>query len=145
VPAGTQAPIVTKLMTELGKALADPGVQDGLQKMAVKPGGPTGDAFKKRIDDDIKTFAEVVKAANLTFKYVCLVKSSVGLISAVCSESGPPKKTPPTPVNPDVSITMPNAGLVLEDHNLGPDYAVNRYRVLSPEKVSATNLAISVL
>jgi tripartite-type tricarboxylate transporter receptor subunit TctC len=68
VPAGTQAPIVTKLMTELGKALADPGVQDGLQKMAVKPGGPTGDAFKKRIDDDIKTFAEVVKAANLTFK-----------------------------------------------------------------------------
>src|SRR5215510_7347614 len=65
VPAGTQAPIVTKLMTELGKALADPGVQDGLQKMAVKPGGPTGDAFKKRIDDDIKTFAEVVKAANL--------------------------------------------------------------------------------
>jgi len=68
VPAGTQAPIVTKLMTELGKALADPGVQDGLQKMAVKPGGPTGDAFKKRIDDDIKTFTEVVKAANLTFK-----------------------------------------------------------------------------
>ena len=55
------------------------------------------------------------------------------------------KKTPPTPVNPDVSITMPNAGLVLEDHNLGPDHAVNRYRVLSAEKVSATNLAVSVL
>jgi hypothetical protein len=34
----------------------------------VKPGGPTGDAFKKRIDADIKGFAEVVKAANLTFK-----------------------------------------------------------------------------
>ena len=55
-------------LRELGKALADPGVQDGLKKMAVKPGGPTGDAFKKRIDDDIKTFAEVVNAANLTFK-----------------------------------------------------------------------------
>jgi tripartite-type tricarboxylate transporter receptor subunit TctC len=43
-------------------------VQDGLKKMAVTPGGPTGDAFKKRIDADIKTFADVVKAANLTFK-----------------------------------------------------------------------------
>ena len=59
---------MTKLTTELGKALADPGVQDGLKKMAVTPGGPTGDAFKKRIDADIKTFADVVKAANLTFK-----------------------------------------------------------------------------
>ena len=68
VPAGTPAPIVAKLTAELGKALADPGVQDGLQKMAVKPGGPTGDAFKKRIDADIKTFAEIVKAANLSFK-----------------------------------------------------------------------------
>jgi tripartite-type tricarboxylate transporter receptor subunit TctC len=68
VPAGTPAPVVAKLTAELGKALADPGVQDGLKKMAVKPGGPTGDAFKKRIDEDIKTFADVAKAANLTFK-----------------------------------------------------------------------------
>jgi tripartite-type tricarboxylate transporter receptor subunit TctC len=43
-------------------------VKEGLQKMAVKPGGPTGDAFKTRIDADIKAFGEVVKAANLTFK-----------------------------------------------------------------------------
>jgi tripartite-type tricarboxylate transporter receptor subunit TctC len=68
VPAGTPAPIVAKLTAELGKALAHPAVKEGLEKMAVKPGGPTGDAFKKRIDADIKSFAEVVKAANLTFK-----------------------------------------------------------------------------
>jgi len=68
VPAGTPAPIVTKLTEELGKALADPAVVEGLKKMAVKPGGPTGDAFKKRIDSDIKNFSEVVKAAKLTFK-----------------------------------------------------------------------------
>ena len=49
-------------------ALADQAVQEGLKKMAVKPGGPAGDAFKKRIDEDIKTFADVAKAANLTFK-----------------------------------------------------------------------------
>jgi hypothetical protein len=35
--------------------------------MAVKPGGPTGDAFKKRIDADIEVYVDVVKAAKLTF------------------------------------------------------------------------------
>ena len=68
VPAGTPAPIVDKLTRELGRALADPAVQAGLKKMAVTPGGPTGEDFKKRIEADIKKFADVVKAANLTFK-----------------------------------------------------------------------------
>jgi tripartite-type tricarboxylate transporter receptor subunit TctC len=68
VPAGAPASVVAKLTAEFGKALADPAVQDGLKKMAVIPGGPTGDAFKKRIDEDIKTFADVAKAAKLTFK-----------------------------------------------------------------------------
>jgi hypothetical protein len=52
---------------------------------------------------------------------------------------------PATPGNPRVSITMPSAGLVLEDHNLGPDFAVNRYSVLSAEPVSATNLSVDVI
>ena len=68
VPAGTPAPIVDKLTKELGRALANPHVQDGLRKMAVTPGGPTGAAFAKVIDADIKTFGDVVKAANLSFK-----------------------------------------------------------------------------
>ena len=68
VPAGTPDPIVKKLTAELGKALADAGVQEALRKMAVTPGGPTGDEFKKRIDSDITTFAGVAKAAKLTFK-----------------------------------------------------------------------------
>jgi tripartite-type tricarboxylate transporter receptor subunit TctC len=67
VPAGTPQPVVKKLMAELGKALADAGVQAGLKKMAVKPGGPSGDDFKKLIDADIKTFADVVAAAKLEF------------------------------------------------------------------------------
>jgi tripartite-type tricarboxylate transporter receptor subunit TctC len=66
-PVGTPEPVVTKLRAELGKALADQSVQDGLKKMAVTPGGPTGDDFKKIIDADIKTIAEVVAAAKLTF------------------------------------------------------------------------------
>jgi tripartite-type tricarboxylate transporter receptor subunit TctC len=68
VPAGTPAAVVAKLTTELGKALADPAVQTSLKKMAVTPGGPTGDAFKKYIDDDIKTNADVVAAAKLKFE-----------------------------------------------------------------------------
>jgi hypothetical protein len=36
--------------------------------MAVNPGGPTGDAFKKVIETDIKTFADIAKAANLKFE-----------------------------------------------------------------------------
>jgi hypothetical protein len=40
---------------------------------------------------------------------------------------------------------VPSAGLVLEDHNLGPDYAVNRYSVLSAEQVSPTSVAVSVI
>jgi tripartite-type tricarboxylate transporter receptor subunit TctC len=68
VPAGTPAPIVKKLTADLGRALADAHVQEGLKKMAVTPGGPTGDAFKKVIETDIKTFADVAAAAKLTFK-----------------------------------------------------------------------------
>jgi tripartite-type tricarboxylate transporter receptor subunit TctC len=68
VPAGTPAPVVAKLTSELGRALADSSVQDGLKKMAVTPGGPTGDAFKRYIDQDISTVSEVIKAAKLTFK-----------------------------------------------------------------------------
>jgi tripartite-type tricarboxylate transporter receptor subunit TctC len=68
VPVGTPAPVVAKLTAELGRALADAGVQDGLKKMAVTPGGPTGDAFKKYIDADIKTFSDVVAAAKLKFE-----------------------------------------------------------------------------
>ena len=68
VPTGTPDPIVKKLTAEFAKALADAGVQESLKKMAVTPGGPTGDAFAKRIDTDIETFAGVVKAAKLTFK-----------------------------------------------------------------------------
>jgi tripartite-type tricarboxylate transporter receptor subunit TctC len=68
VPAGTPKPVVDKLMAELGKALADSNVQEKLRGMAVKPGGPTGAEFARHIDADIKSVAEVVKAANLKFQ-----------------------------------------------------------------------------
>ena len=54
-------------------------------------------------------------------------------------------KLPATPANPHVSIIVPSPGLVLEDHDLGPDFVVNRYSVLSAERVSATNLSVEVI
>lgn len=68
VPTGTPAPIVDKLTRDLGRALADAGVQEGLRKMATKPGGPTGEAFRALIEADIKTFGDVVAAAKLKFE-----------------------------------------------------------------------------
>jgi tripartite-type tricarboxylate transporter receptor subunit TctC len=67
VPTGTPKPIVDKLTAAIGKALADPHVQDGLKKMAVTPGGPTGEAFRKYIANDIETIKAVAKSANLKF------------------------------------------------------------------------------
>ena len=68
VPAGTPKPIVDKLTAELSKALADAQVQTGLKRMAVNPGGPTGEAFRKYIANDIETVKAVAKAANLKFE-----------------------------------------------------------------------------
>ncbi|MBV9347807.1 MAG: tripartite tricarboxylate transporter substrate binding protein [Pseudolabrys sp.] len=66
-PAATPAPVVAKLRAALTQALADPGVQEKLRGMAVKPGGPVGDAFGKWVDDDVKAISEIVKAADLKF------------------------------------------------------------------------------
>jgi hypothetical protein len=54
-------------------------------------------------------------------------------------------KLPPTPSNPYVGITMPSPGLVLEEHNLGADFAVNHYSVLSAARVSADRLSVRVI
>jgi hypothetical protein len=53
--------------------------------------------------------------------------------------------SPATPGNPHVIISTPSAGLVLEDHDLGPDFAVNRYSVLSAEPVSQTSVSVQVI
>jgi hypothetical protein len=54
-------------------------------------------------------------------------------------------KQPASPANPHVSITTPSAGLVLEDHDIGRDYSVNRYSVLSAMRLSDTRLSVNVI
>src|SRR6266540_5993220 len=68
VVTGTPPAIASKLATESRRALADPGVREKLKAMAVNPGGGPGEEFRKRIDGDIKLFADVAKAANLKFE-----------------------------------------------------------------------------
>ena len=68
VAVGTPPAVVNKLATESRRALADSGVRDKLKAMAVNPGGGPGEEFRKRIEGDIKLFADVVKAANLKFE-----------------------------------------------------------------------------
>src|SRR5262245_9490820 len=68
VATGTPPAIASKLDTELRRALSDAGVREKLKAMAVNPGGGPGEEFRKRIEDDIKVFGEVVKAANLKFE-----------------------------------------------------------------------------
>ncbi len=50
-----------------------------------------------------------------------------------------------SPANPHVIITTPSPGLVLENHDLGPSYSVNHYRMLSAERLSAEQLSVVVV
>jgi hypothetical protein len=52
---------------------------------------------------------------------------------------------PAAPTNPHVRTAVPSAGLVLEDHDVGSDYAVNRYSMLSAARISATRLSVEVI
>ncbi len=57
----------------------------------------------------------------------------------------PDCKQSATPTNPHVSITTPSPGLVREDHDLGPNYTVNHYSMLSAERLSADELSVEVI
>ena len=52
---------------------------------------------------------------------------------------------PATPANPHVSIVAAGDGEVQEVHDLGPDYVVNRYKVLSAERLSAERLQVKAI
>jgi len=68
VQAATPAPIVKRLEETLRRAITDPEVSAKLKAMAVNPGGNASEEFRAMIDADIKTTADVVKAAKLEFK-----------------------------------------------------------------------------
>ncbi len=66
--AGTPAPIAKKLETALRQALADTAVRERIRGITYFPEGGSAEEFRARIDDDIKIFSDVIKAANLKFE-----------------------------------------------------------------------------
>ncbi len=57
----------------------------------------------------------------------------------------PDCKLPAAPANPHVSIATPSPGLVREDHDLGLNYTVNHYSILSAERISPDELSVEVI
>jgi tripartite-type tricarboxylate transporter receptor subunit TctC len=66
--AGTPPPIVAKLETELRRVLADASVRERIRGIAYDPGGGTAAEFARLVEEDIRVFSEVVKAAGLKFE-----------------------------------------------------------------------------
>ncbi len=65
---GTPPAITKKLEEVFQRAVADPGVSAKLKGMAVTPGNIPAAQFQKQIEAEIDVYAQVVKAANLTFE-----------------------------------------------------------------------------
>jgi len=63
----TPAAVVRKLEAAMRQVMADPAVRDRFKAVAYTPDGRPGAEFSQLINDDIKAYADVVKAANLKF------------------------------------------------------------------------------
>lgn len=50
-----------------------------------------------------------------------------------------------SPGNPHVSITTPGAGAVLEEHDLGSGFAINRYSMVTGERLSDELLSVKTI
>ena len=98
-------------------------------------------------------------AAVLVLAFVTAIPSTV---LPAAADSGPPVEQlfqqfglfgtwatncqgPAAPANPRVTISMPTAGLVLEEHDLGADFALNRYSVLAAQRIAAERLSVNVI
>lgn len=90
------------------------------------------------------------------------LSAAVSLPPAAGVTSGPPPKqvfqefglfgtwasdcsAKPSPDNPYVTISQPAPGIILEDNDIGPDNVVNRYSILSAEKLSGTKVSVKVI
>ena len=64
-PAALPAPIVNRLNEAVATILAYPNVADRLKALGMTPRRSTPDEFKARVASDIRTWVEVVQAANI--------------------------------------------------------------------------------
>jgi tripartite-type tricarboxylate transporter receptor subunit TctC len=65
-PAGTPAPIVAKISTELDRILKEPDVQAQLARIGMNPIGGTPARLESFVKQDLARWKRVVKEAGLT-------------------------------------------------------------------------------
>jgi len=64
-PAGLPAPLMVRINAELSNVLVDSEVVDRLKALALTPRSSSSEAFKARIEADIKKWSDVVASANI--------------------------------------------------------------------------------
>ena len=64
-PAGTPAPIIDRLHTEIGKILAQPEMQDKLKGFGMQPADLTTAQIAAFQKAEVEKWAQVIKAANI--------------------------------------------------------------------------------
>jgi len=64
-PAGTPAPIVARLNTEITTALNDPQIQASMRNLGVEPAPGKPEAFEAYIRSETQKWAKVIKQANI--------------------------------------------------------------------------------
>jgi len=52
---------------------------------------------------------------------------------------------PASPMNPHVSVTAPGAGLIVESHDVGADFAPNLYHVVSARRIDKRDIEARAL
>jgi tripartite-type tricarboxylate transporter receptor subunit TctC len=65
VPVGTPPDIVAYLNTEMGKAVADPGVRESLLKTATEPVGGSPEQFGQTVREDSAKYAKLASELNI--------------------------------------------------------------------------------
>jgi tripartite-type tricarboxylate transporter receptor subunit TctC len=65
VPAGTPPAIVTRLNTDINKALSEVAIREGFLQSAQEPVGGRADAFSQLVHRDFETYARLVKELNI--------------------------------------------------------------------------------
>jgi hypothetical protein len=96
------------------------------------------------VGDGTMIFAAAVVFATLAVATLVSVEDTyrrLGLLGNWAADCD----LPATPANPHVTIVSPSSGLITEAHDAGPDFAINRYSVLSAKRLSATRLSVAVI
>ena len=64
-PAGTPKPVVDRLNAEIAQVLKDPELLATFDKQSVEPAGGSAEAFGAQIQEELRSWGEVVRKANI--------------------------------------------------------------------------------